>query len=584
MTTGRDARFRFWLLIATAVAGCGGPLAKAHLMSVEESKQRVLFSTALPRLDQLDAAVRSWAPGTATDVTPVRDVVFGMFSVPGDAMEGIATDHPVSIAATRADMRNEKGDLVPTLVSAIAFTLKRPGSSGEWLKTLGVEYDHVGPFYIVHRDVPVTIDQGIYLTRAWQHTGSFYLHVEGDAVLLANDLLAMQVAGPAAKAAWKTGSSEIVVNLQPQVLAREQKRNIARGLANLLTFLRQGRPANADANTQLQAMLAGTSAFYYLRTITDAPSAELAFRFGNEGVDLHLRTQLAPGVQVTPPLRPALDHSLLTTKTPAAFGSFDCNGRLFGRQPMLNVVWRSTKGPGSDELDRLVQAEEKALEGSCAFVVRTDDELWSEEASYPLRPDASADALSSAMQDAIRSGGWPNLESGLDDLETAQFLLTRDKDVWGLDRVLGATTTKETRHAAALHGGATLHDRFAVRGGRFLATSGVHAAERIEQIAKPGNGADTPLPAELERALASGRGQGGIAYLDLTALWKPYLKAAQVIDSPLGELVTKVPDLFKTRRPMVITVEPTPALDATVTMPPATFGFVFAIATLLFAM
>ena len=64
-------------------------------------------------------------------------------------------------------------------------------------------------------------------------------------------------------------------------------------------------------------------------------------------------------------------------------------------------------------------------------------------------------------------------------------------------------------------------------------------------------------------------------------LWKPFLKAGQLIQSPLAEAVAKNPALLKERRPVVITVEPSPGLDATVAMPPQTFEFMFIVAAML---
>jgi hypothetical protein len=47
--------------------------------------------------------------------------------------------------------------------------------------------------------------------------------------------------------------------------------------------------------------------------------------------------------------------------------------------------------------------------------------------------------------------------------------------------------------------------------------------------------------------------------------------------------VARSPALVRDRRPLVITVEPTAGLDATVTMPPPTFGFLSVAVALLFA-
>jgi hypothetical protein len=212
-------------------------------------------------------------------------------------------------------------------------------------------------------------------------------------------------------------------------------------------------------------------------------------------------------------------------------------------------------------------------------VVDTSDEVWSEQASFALQPGVSAAALLDPLAAAIRSGGLPNLQSAADELATQKLLLDAERGTLAIDRVLGNAASPRTRHAAALYGGAVLHERFAVRSHHLLITSGAHAGERLARLAadRPAR----PLPVELEKALAAGRGKAGFLFLDLTALWRPYLKAAQVTQSPLAELVARNPALFKERRALVLTLERGPAIDATVTMPPATFAFLLAVIPML---
>jgi hypothetical protein len=282
-----------------------------------------------------------------------------------------------------------------------------------------------------------------------------------------------------------------------------------------------------------------------------------------------------------PPLAPALDPALIEEPV-AALGALDCRNRLGPRQRLRNAAWRATGGPGAKELDALVDAEQAALEGSCSFAVHTAGEVWSDEASYPLRAQARGDELLQALTGAIRSGGLPSLQNAIDDVRTEKLLFsTTDGGALALDRVLAELSSPRTRHAAALHGAPVLRDRFAVRHGRLLAVSGAHADQRLEQLAarRP----PRALPPELDQVLAAGRGKAGFLFLDLTSLWKPYLKAAQVIQSPLATLVARHPALLKERRPLVITLEPDAALAATLTMPPPTFAFLLDVAAILFA-
>jgi len=283
-----------------------------------------------------------------------------------------------------------------------------------------------------------------------------------------------------------------------------------------------------------------------LDPVLSAASANAVLRVSATGAELHW--QATGGGEVRP--LPALDPALADAQV-AALEALDCHTR-----PVARLA---------------------ALTGTCSTAVRTTDEVWSEEASYPLRPGTTAGQVLEALTAAVRAGAVP----GAGGLPVEKVLLSPDDRVLAADRVLGARSSDQARHAAAVHGGAVLRDRFTVRDGRLLAASGPRADERLRQLATPGPA--HPLPPELQRALATGRGRGGFLFLDLTALWKPYLKAAQVVESPLAGLVARRPDLIKVGRPMVITLEPGAALDATVTLPPVTVSFLLAVASLLFA-
>ena len=566
-------------VVVCAAAGCGGPLANARLDPLEESQRRVLFSASFPSLDRTDGTIGKWGEDQG-DKTPIRTLVFSLFGLGGPAVKSLAADRPVGIAVIRADRPDPKGS-IPGMLTAISFSLK-DADVKQWLNELGEVEDHSRSFHLVRQRFLAEIGQGLYRKTVWVKATTYWVHVEGNEVMLSNDAAGLMMAGPAARAARRSGGDDVAIEVHPPIWARSQKQDLARWLGSRLTYLRQGRLPKAEDVSPAGATLVATNAYYYLHALMDASTAVLSVKFDTPGVEVRLRTTPPGGQETAPPLSPpVLDRTLLTEAPPAALGALDCRGRMFVRQRALNRAWQETGGPGVAELNQMVDAQEQTLDGTCSFAVHTDNDVWADEASYRLRSGASAESLTSSIVAALRSGGLANLHSAQDDLKTAKLLLTTDDDVFGVDRVLGATATLEAQHAAALHGGATLRDRYSVRGDRLLSVSGARAPERLEKLSKP-SGAGS-LPEELERALRTGRGKAGFVFLDMFGLWRPFLKAGLVIKSPLAEAVAKTPTMLKQRRPLVITMEPSAGLDATVTMTPPTFGFLFAAGALLLA-
>ena len=553
------------------LGACGGPLSGVSLQSGSESQRRALMSLTFPAIDRTDGVMRGWKgaePGSST----VRDLLFALYGIEAAAAAQVATDRPVGISVARVDLPGPRGP-EPTAVNAMAFALRESVSTEAWLESLGKVQDRSGPLALVTQSARVALD-GPSRQYGWLQTGRLYFHQDGNYLILSNTLEGLTVAGPAARAARLAADGDLVVKAYPQVWARQRVKDLARQLAELLDFLRRGS-SKEQPPSRTAGILAAANALYYLQPFAAADQVDFALKVSAAGAELQVRT--TPGASPAPGLAPVLDRALVGEDL-AALGALDCRQRIGARQRLLISAWQATGGPGVAELGQLVDAEQAALDGTCSFAVHTAGEVWSEEASYPLRAGASGPALVEALKAAIRSGGLPNLEGAADDLKTDKLLLSIENEVVSLDRVLGAAGSPQTRHAAALHGAAILHQRFTVRAGRFLALSGAHADERLTQLGK-----GTPaLPPELERALASGRGKGGFVFLDLTALWKPYLKAAQVIQSPIARVVAKDPTLLQERRPLVVTLEPRSNLDATITMPPQTFGFLLIVAALLF--
>jgi hypothetical protein len=359
-----------------------------------------------------------------------------------------------------------------------------------------------------------------------------------------------------------------MISLHPLAWPRAHRDQLASALAALMEVVRAGRLSTGSPTADA---LAAASALARLEPILTATTAELTATIHVTEVELAVRAK-GPDLREAP--RPALDPALAGDDV-AALGALDCRGRA-ARQRRLLDVWRAAAGPGGGALAALSDAEQ-AFEGPCSFAVRTAGEVWSEVASHPLRAGARPEALLEAYAAAIRSGGLPGLQAAIDDLPAGRLLFHANDGTLALDRVM-ATDSPQARQAAAVEGGAVLRRRYAVRDRRLLAAAGADADQRLQAS---GAKAAPPLPAELARALAAGRGQGGFLFLDLTALWRPYLKAAQLAQSPLAALVARNAALFKERRPVVLTLEPAAGLDASITMPPATFAFLLAVAAML---
>jgi hypothetical protein len=560
-------------IVAVLLAGCGGPLSGVHLESAAESQRRAIFTITLPAVERTDGVMRSWAGGEAGAST-VRDLLLALYGIDAAAAARVAGDHPIGLAAARIDLPGPQGP-VPVTVNALAFALRDAVSAAEWLDGVGNIGDRAGPLALVTQGGRMVAEDPSR-RYGWLKTGRLYCHLGGNQVIVSGTLQGLLLAGPAAAAARHAADGDLVMNVHPPVWAQGRVKELAGQLAAFLDLLRRGKDQLPPGTAGL---LAVANALHYLQPLVGAQAADLTLKVDAAGAQLGLRTSGAAGPSEAP-LAPALDRAL-TGGEVAALGAVDCRRRIRARQQLLIGAWQAAGGPGVAELERLVDAQQAALEGSCSFAVRTQGEIWREEASYPLRPGESGEALLAALTAAIRSGGWPGLNGALEDLKTSKLLLSTEGSVVSLDRVLGDTASPGTRQAAALRGSPILRERFAIRDGRLLALSGTHAAERLGQLSqanKPG-----PIPPELERALAAGQGKGGFVFLDLAALWRPYLKAAQVSRTPLAQVVARNATLLKERRPVVVTIEPGPDLDATVTLPPQTFFYLLAVASLLFS-
>lgn len=563
------------LLLALLLAGCGGPLSGVALESLAESQRRALFTITLPAVERTDGVVRTW-PGADPQVSTVRELLFGLHGIDTASASQVAGDRPIGIAAARIDLPGPQGPRSVT-VNALAFALREGIVADEWLDGVGSVGDRAGALALVTQGGRMVAEDPSR-RYGWLKTGRLYLQLGPNQVILSGTLEGLLVAGPAAGAARQGAGGDLVLNAHPPVWARGREKELAQQLAAFLSFLRRGTD-RSQALPGTAGLLATASALHLLNPFLGAEAVDLTLKVDPAGARLDLRTR-APTGPAEPPLAPSLDRAL-GGQGVAALGALDCRRHIRARQRLLIDVWQSAGGPGVTELERLVDAQQAALEGTCSFAVTTAGEIWSEEVSYPLRPGASGDELLAALTAAIRSGGLPGLNGALDDVTTARLLLSTGEGTLSVDRVLGDTGSPSTRHAAALRGSAILRDRFALRGGRLLSLSGANVAERLAQLSRP-PASPAPLPPELELALAAGRGKGGFVFLDLTALWKPYLKAAQIIRGPLAEVVARNPTLLKERRPVVVTLEPSAGLDATVSVPPQTFFYLLAAASLLF--
>jgi hypothetical protein len=536
-------------LAALLLLGCGGPLAGARLAPLAESQGQVMAALSIASLAGIEGAEGS---------TSARALLFSRHDLPPAALQLVAAERPLGLAV----VRTEQGPASrPTAVSAIAFQVQDPEGARHWLERLGSVAAHRGDLFLV---------------------GSHWAEAHDDQVILSDSREGLLAAGNAARAAahearGRRGEARLTVH--PPRWAPSQRQELGELAAAFLDRLRHGRVLERQAGTTA-ALLVASNARHLLSPFDEAESAVLTAVLEPAGARLSVRTSPRAGIAALPPLLPTLDRAVAGDPHVAALGALDCRRRLFVRQPSFVSAWRATAGVGADQLTALVQAEERALDGTCSFAVHTQHELWAEEASYPLRSGAAAAPLAEALVSAIRAGGLPNLESAASELRVGKLLYSRGDDgVLALDRVLGAPDSARTRHAAALYGGITLRDRLAVSRGRLLFASGAHADQRMAALLSP---PAPELPPELSAALAEGRGRAGYLFLDLTALWKPYLKAAQVTQDPLAELVARDPALFDHRRPAVVTLEPGSPLDATITMPVETWHFLLAAALMLF--
>jgi hypothetical protein len=558
-------------LLVLSLGACGGPLAGARLVEARSAQGRVLMSLTFPALERTDGVIRGWS-SAGPEEPALRELLFNLYDVAAPAARLVASDRPVGVAVLRADQPGGP----PEAVNAIAFTVRDPEGTRHWLESVGAVEEHTGPFYLVR---PGRAGQGIYPgLSGGRPSGTLWFHVDGEEVLLSRERGGLLHAGLAARDAAHAAGEDLLVQVHPRAWTPERRQAVAVTLAGFGAFLRHGR-AGAQATPQSLALNA-REALFYLGPLARVDEVDFAITVGKSGAALQARAPAVAGEPALAPLPLELDRSLGGAR-PAALGVLDCRGWLGARQRLLISAWKATGGVGADELGRLSDAEEQALSGACSFAARTDDDVWSDEASYPLRAGASPGPLTEALAAALRSGGLPNLHAALDELPTAKLLFSRsDEGVLALDRVLGRTDSLETRHAAALHGGGTLRERFTVRDGRLRAVAGARADERLDQ--QLAHAAASKLPAELEQALGGGRGRGGFVFLDLAALWKPALRAAQVIQAPLAEVVARNPTLLQERRPLVLTLEPGPGLDANVSMPPSTFQFLLLVTAMLF--
>lgn len=527
--------------IAVLLLGCGGPLAGARLEPLAESQRRALLTATLPALERTEAQVRAW--GSDPEASPLRELLLRLHGVPPEAAAQVDTAAPIGLSLTPG-------------AGALAFALREEVAPKEWLEGLGSIAHRSGAFFQIDRA-----------------DGALFVHLEGSQLILSRTLAGLQVAGPAAREARRAGAGDLLLTIRPPAWPRERRGELGQGLARFLDRLRLGDPAS---RSPVSGLLAAADALHHLQPLLAADAADLVVKLSPAGAELHLRTTGGD----EPRLTPLLDVVLVEDGV-AALGALDCRRWLGERQRRRLGVWQANGGPGARELGALVDAEQADLEGTCSFAVHTAGELWAEEASYPLARGADGEKLLGAIAAAIRSGGLPSLDNAGDDVPAGKvFLDTNHRGALILDRVLGQTTGPQARHAAAFYGGTTLRDGFAIRNGHLLVTSGARADARIQRLTE-----DRPprsLPVELERALAAGRGRRGFLFLDLAGLWKPYLKAAQVIRSPLSEMVARNPALFTQRRPLVLTLDGGGALDATVSLPPATVSFLVAVAALLF--
>jgi hypothetical protein len=313
----------------------------------------------------------------------------------------------------------------------------------------------------------------------------------------------------------------------------------------------------------------------------------------DQDVVVRLATTAADGGQPAS-VAVAFDEGLLDDPTPAAFGAFDCGRHVLPHKRELAEAWKVSEGPGAEELLRLADVQAEALDGSCSFAVHTKDNLLATDISYRLRSNADPQALERAVAAAVRSGGLPNLDTALDDLTTAEFLVgkedgkeegkedgkpegnrkkaAKDGTVLALTRVLGEPDSNRTRYASALYGGGRLVERMVVRDGHLLTYAGAGSKERLQR-----RSATREARGEVKAALAAGRGKAGFLYADLMALYMPFVKASQFSGGDLSKQFAENPELLKKRLPLLLTLEPAPGLDATIKLPSDSFAILVAL-------
>jgi hypothetical protein len=443
--------------------------------------------------------------------------------------------------------------------SALAFSLKATPKA--WLAALGETQEHSGPFYLV-RPTPLRRPPGLF--TAIPPAPLLWIHEQDGTILLATTRAALLHAGPPARTEGAThlqrateGATHLRWQLRPEGWTEAQRSGVADAAVELLTFLRHGRRA--------ASALERAALLHYLRPFLAATRVTVSL--GRRGAEVRVRAPVEAGEAAR------LDPALVGGTAPAALLALDCRGVMAWQRAVVDA-WRAEGGAGVGELGRLLDAEEAAVT-ECGFAVRTAGEVWTDEASYRLRPGA---ALAEPLSAAVRAGGLPSLWNALDGrLTVARTLFSPHDGVLAIDRVLGEMGSARTRHAAAFHGGVVLRDRIAIQADRLLTVSGAHAEERLHELLQ---GGARDLPPELRQALGVGRGRRGYLFADLAALWAPYLKAAQVVSSPLAELVARTPGLLQRSRPLVATLDD----ELVVTMPLETVSFLLAVAGGLFGL
>lgn len=563
--------------LALLAAGCGGVFEKARMMDAAEVRPSLMATIVFPSLARTDATLASW-PENPEKEAVARVAALWPYGISSTSAEHVALDRQIAIAIVGMTIATPRGPLSVRL-DAVAFHAKSRGEVDDLAGRMGIVHETNGDFILVQRRKGLRTAVIGSTPMMVRDNLDIFIQARGTDVVMATSLEGLQAAGSSARAARdRSVKGDVAISLYPPAWSAEDRKDLASSYLALAKYLRHGRDTRAQQGRTAGDMLDEVDAVFSVKPFFAGEESTFVLTVEAAGARLHAVTRpTAPAARRVAPAV-AFDRTLARDGRVAALGAVDCSPRLIERQRAMVRVWKGTGGPGADELARLAAAQTDVLDGSCSFAVRTDGEIWSVESSYPVRVGADPAPLEQAYVAAIRSGGLPNLQSASDDLKTAKFLLSHTDGVIGLDRVLANDGSVEARHTAALYGGQVLQDRIAVKGDRLLVVSGARADQQIADLSRPHAG---KLPVEVERELATGRGKGGFIFVDVMGVWAPYLKAAQVVQSPLSGLVARVPDLAKRRLPLVVTLEPTAGIDATVAMPTPTFSFLWGVAAVL---